>query len=363
MDSIINYSLKSERIIIVRLLSKPKNLLLCQIYAPTAADSDEEIEKFYEEVEYAINETKKWDEIVIVMGDFNAKIGKGKQGEVVGPHGLGERNERGERLVEFCISNNLIVCNTWFERRENSKHTWSAPDGKTKNQIDYIMIHRRYRNSIKNAKARPGTDCGSDHNPVVINIKTTLKRLKKRKFSRRKWNVSKLDKGTMKEKYKVESERLIDTTNNGKNVDEVWSKLKECLIKAADAVCGKRKYTKKQSWITEEILDKMEERRMWKRNEEKYRSLSKTIKKMCRKAKNEYYNEICNEIESLDKAHNPKMFQKVKQLRPRKLQSAEGVKNKDGKVLFDETDILERWVEYIGELYSDERPVICYRYE
>ena len=98
---------------------------------------------------------------------------------------------------------------------------------------------------------------------------------------------------------------------------------------------------------------------MWKRNEEKYRSLSKTIKKMCRKAKNEYYNEICNEIESLEKAHNPKMFQKVKQLRPRKLLSAEGVKNKDGKMLFDEKDILERWIEYIAELYSDERPVIC----
>ena len=122
--------MKSERIIIVRLLSKPKRLLLCQIYSPTATDSDEEIEKFYEEVENAIIEAKKWDDIVIVMGDFN---GKGKQGEVVGPHGLGETNERGERLVEFCISNNLIVCITWFEQRENLKHTWSAPDGKTKN--------------------------------------------------------------------------------------------------------------------------------------------------------------------------------------------------------------------------------------
>ena len=45
----------------------------------------------------------------------------------------------------------------------------------------------------------------------------------------------------MKEKYKVESERLINATNNGENVEEAWSKLKECLIKAADAVCGKRK--------------------------------------------------------------------------------------------------------------------------
>ena len=87
------------------------------------------------------------------MWDFNVKIGKGKQDEVVGPHGLGKRNERGERLVEVCISNDLIACNTWFEQRENSKQTWSAPDGKTKNQIEYVMINRRYRNSIKSSKA------------------------------------------------------------------------------------------------------------------------------------------------------------------------------------------------------------------
>ena len=80
---------------------------------------------------------------------------------------------------------------------------------------------------------------------------------------------------------------------------------------------------------------------------------------MCRKAKNDYYNKICNEIESLDRTHNPKMYQKVKQLRPRKLQSVESVKNKDGKVLLEEKDILERWVEYIVELYSDDRPDIC----
>ena len=55
------------------------------------------------------------------MGDFNAKIGKGKQGKVVGPHKLGERSDRGEIFVKFCINNKLIVCNTWFEQRENSK--------------------------------------------------------------------------------------------------------------------------------------------------------------------------------------------------------------------------------------------------
>eukprot|EP00794_Sanderia_malayensis_P016413 gene16413-18048_t len=109
--------------------------------------------------------------------------------------------------------------------------------------------------------------------------------MKKRKSTRKKWNVSNLDQEVIKEKCKQESERLIDAADHGERVEEIWKSLKECLIKTADAVCGKRTKTGKQEWITEEILNKMEERRMWKRTEEKYRSLSKVIKRMCRKAK------------------------------------------------------------------------------
>ena len=79
------------------------------------------------------------------------------------------------------------------------------------------MINKRYRNSIKNAKARPGADCGSAHNPVVITIKTKLKRMKKRKSTRKKWNVSNLDQEVIKEKYKQESERLIDAADHGES--------------------------------------------------------------------------------------------------------------------------------------------------
>ena len=57
-DSIIKYNLTSERVIIARLSLEPKNLLLCKIHSPTAADSNEEIEKFYDDVESPINKTK-----------------------------------------------------------------------------------------------------------------------------------------------------------------------------------------------------------------------------------------------------------------------------------------------------------------
>ena len=46
---------------------------------------------------------------------------------------------------------------------------------------------------------------------------------------------------------------------------------------------------------------------------------------MCRKAKSQYYNKICNEIESVDKSHNPKLYEKVKQLKPKKLRPEQGL--------------------------------------
>jgi len=145
----------------------------------------------------------------------------------------------------------------------------------------------------------------------------------------------------MKEKYKVEIERLSDAKNNKDNVEEAWSKFKECLIKVADTVCGKENTQINKGGLLKRYWTKWKKEECGKERKKKYRSLSKTRKKMCRKAKNDYYNEIFNEIESLDKTHNPKLYQTVKQLRLRKLRSAEGVKNKDGKVLFDEKDIVK----------------------
>ena len=86
------------------------------------------------------------------MGDKNAKIGKGKVEDVVGEYGLGERNERGDRLIQFCQENNLIVANTFYQHPNRHLYTWKSPGDRHRNQIDYIMIAKRYRNSIKNVR-------------------------------------------------------------------------------------------------------------------------------------------------------------------------------------------------------------------
>lgn len=83
---------------------------------------EESIEEFYEQLNAAKRQCKS-QEVVIVMGDLNAKVGRGRQDEIVGPFGLGERNERGDRWVDWCIENDQTITNTWY--RHLPIHLWT----------------------------------------------------------------------------------------------------------------------------------------------------------------------------------------------------------------------------------------------
>ena len=99
-----------------------------------------------------------------MMGDFNEKVGDNREEDIVRPFGLGVRNDNGERVVNFSKRHNLFVTNTWFQQKSSAQHTWISPDKEIKNQIDYVLIDKRFRNGIQNSKSMPGADCDSDHN-------------------------------------------------------------------------------------------------------------------------------------------------------------------------------------------------------
>ena len=99
--------------------------------------------------------------------------------EVKGIHCLGNRNERGQMLIDFCIENRLGIGNSFFKHHPRRLFTWTSPDGKTKNQIDYILVNKRWKSSIQQTKTYPGTDCGTDHELLVSTIKIKLRKIKK----------------------------------------------------------------------------------------------------------------------------------------------------------------------------------------
>ncbi|GFR60171.1 craniofacial development protein 2 [Elysia marginata] len=115
------------------------------------------------------------------MGDLNAKVGSDNTGfeEYMGKHGLGVRNQNGERFLDFCIGNNLVIGGTILKLKDIHKDTWNSPDGKTRNQIDHAAINRRWRSSLVDIRAIRGDGFGSDHNLVFTKLRINLKIKKK----------------------------------------------------------------------------------------------------------------------------------------------------------------------------------------
>ncbi|XP_068697194.1 craniofacial development protein 2-like [Montipora foliosa] len=127
----------------LKLKAKPFDIAIIQTYAPTSSHSDDEIEEHYEEINKMLKEVKSTDVILIFAGDFNAKIGKGSYQDLVGNYGLGDRNPRGDRLLQFCIEKNLVVTNTTFQHPNRLLYTWKSPGDVSRNQIDYLLIRRK----------------------------------------------------------------------------------------------------------------------------------------------------------------------------------------------------------------------------
>ena len=111
--------------------------------------------------------TKK--DVLFIIGDWNAKVRSQETLGITGKFGLGIRNEAGQRLIDFCQENTLVIANTLFQQHKRRLYTWKSPDGQHWNQIDYILCSQRWRSSIQSAKTRPGSDCGSDNELLLPN--------------------------------------------------------------------------------------------------------------------------------------------------------------------------------------------------
>ena len=88
-------------------------------------------------------------------------------------------NEAGQRLIEYCQENALVIANTLFQQHKRRLYTWTSPDGQHWNQIDSILCSQRWRSSIQSTKARPGADCGSDHELLITKFRLKLKKVGK----------------------------------------------------------------------------------------------------------------------------------------------------------------------------------------
>ena len=95
---------------------------------PTTNAEEAEVEQFYEVLQDLLELTPKKD-VLITIGDWNAKVGSQEAPGITGKFGLGVQNEAGQRLTEFCQENALVIANTLFQQHKRRLYTWTSPDG------------------------------------------------------------------------------------------------------------------------------------------------------------------------------------------------------------------------------------------
>ena len=124
---VLGCNLKNDRMISVCFQGRPFNITVIQVYAPTGNAEEGEVEWFYEDLQDLLELTPKKD-VLFIKRDWNAKVGSQEIPGVTGKFGLGEQNEAGQRLIEFCQENALIIANTLSQQHKRRLYTWTSPD-------------------------------------------------------------------------------------------------------------------------------------------------------------------------------------------------------------------------------------------
>ena len=162
LNPVLGCNLKNNRMISVRFQGKPFNITVIQVYAPTSNTEEAEVEQFYEDLQDLLEVTPQ-KRCPFCSRGLECKSRKSRNtwsNRQICPW---YENEAGQRLIEFCQENALVIAKSLFQQHKRRLYTWTSPDGQHWNQIDYILCSQRWKSSIQSIKTRPGADCGSDH--------------------------------------------------------------------------------------------------------------------------------------------------------------------------------------------------------
>lgn len=176
---------QSDRVATVRLRIHKIGLSIIQVYAPTSTAIEEEMDKFYEDLEETMDREKKKTTYILVIGDYNSKIGQRERddGMITGQYGYGTRNERGRSPIGFAIKHRLFITNTFFKKRNNRKWTWISPNGAYKNEIDYILSNNR--EIVMNTEVINQLEFETDHRMIRSTISINKDEHRKQKYGQK----------------------------------------------------------------------------------------------------------------------------------------------------------------------------------
>ncbi|VVC38783.1 Endonuclease/exonuclease/phosphatase [Cinara cedri] len=236
-SAIKDFKVVNSRLTILIVEGKFFNIAFVNAHAPSEDKSDEEKEEFYSLLESTLEGIPRHC-IIILLGVFNAKIGKEEFFKTTtGSNSLHQlSNNNGFRLTELATERGLKIKSTSFPHKEIHKGTRRSPDGRYINQIDHVLVNTRFSNSVLDVRTFCDAECGSDHFLVVGKLKVKLKKAKKRKeeqtelFDIQKLCDLKICEDFCKNISNEFNNEHIDNEND--DIESLWSAIRNVIRKA-----------------------------------------------------------------------------------------------------------------------------------
>ncbi|XP_047117394.1 uncharacterized protein LOC124798156 [Schistocerca piceifrons] len=365
--SLLEWKPVSERIITARFKTNVRYVTVIQCYAPTEIAKGELKDAFYTELNGVLRQINSRD-IKILMGDLNAKVGSENEGleHIMGVHGMGIRNVNGELLIDTCAQHDLVIGGTLFPHRNCHKITWVSPDHVTENQIDHIVISRKFRHSLLDVRNRRGADVGSDHHLVLAEFRLKIVANRTKLNHRcKKIEVARLKDQQIKETFALELQNRFQVLSEENFMEEgietCWQKIENCYLDVGEKILGFKAHQRKE-WISDAMWNEISHRKELKLKlnfcktkaqkseaHKEYMEAKKKVKTLLRRDKRKWIDEQAKLAEEAARQGNMKdLYNITKRLSMKNFRHEGPVKNKNGVMLTTRQAQLQRWEEPSG---------------
>ena len=361
----------NERLMTMCLPLPSCNITLISAYAPTLNSTQLEKDCFYDSLNAIIKKVPSSHKLLL-MGDFNARVGVDYSSweKVLGKHGVGRENSNGTLLLSLCAQNELIITNTIFQQADRFKTTWMHPGTKRWHLIDYVITRQRDVNDVNHTRVMCGSHTWSDHRLVrcKLNLRAKLPRHTRRLKPTMKLNIEKLKSADCREMLEERLKQAFATVEStGTSAAETWDVLKTTTYEVAKDVLGSP-VRKHRDWFNENdplikpLLTNLHDLHLQyiedKDNEElkmEYHTCKHEVDRSLRTMKNSWWKERAAELQEAADKHDCKSFyQGLKAVYGPSYKTSPGIKSKDGVLLTEPKQVLDRWSEHFqGVLNQD----------
>ena len=350
-------------------LSKQATATSISAYAPTMTNPEEVKDKFYEELDSLITTVRT--EKLIVLGDFNARVGKDHQAwhRNIGKHGVGNCNSNGHLLLRLCATHDLVITNTLFRLPTRKKTSWMHPRSKHWHLIDYVIVRARDRQDVKVTKAMCGADCWTDHRLIVSKMKLHLQSKRRPQGQRvqKKLNISSLKNAQKKQEFQAHLHTALSgRKQNQSNIEDEWVSFRDTTHQAALECLGPASRNH-QDWFDENDADIQmllnEKHRLLrilqndpsnKRKKAAFTTIRSTVQSKLRQMQDSWYSRKADEIQAYADKHETKRFyDALKAVYGPRFSGSSPLLSADGGTLLTEKKlILERWAEHFDSVLN-----------